>query len=99
MVAEGLIYPMFDISTHAPLAGRDRTEMSVTNSAFSFQPTRPLRGATSKPAWWGSKQEISTHAPLAGRDVYFYDQALDEFISTHAPLAGRDTSRIVYLYP
>ena len=37
---------------------------------------------------------ISSHAPLAGRDVYFHDQALDEFISTHAPLAGRDSKSV-----
>ena len=36
--------------------------------SYQFQPTRPLRGATSTTLWWGVQQEISTHAPLAGRD-------------------------------
>ena len=34
-----------DFNPRAPCGAR-RAEMSVTNSAFSFQPTRPLRGAT-----------------------------------------------------
>ena len=35
-----------DISTHAPLAGRDRMFLSQTFHKKLFQPTRPLRGAT-----------------------------------------------------
>ena len=79
-----------DISTHAPLAGRDRTEPKTVrkNSHFNprapcgarpqhsrdpntqqeFQPTRPLRGATTRGATCGRGSRISTHAPLAGRD-------------------------------
>ena len=33
-----------------------------------FQPTRPLRGATTDPVTHLTDSEISTHAPLAGRD-------------------------------
>ena len=33
-----------------------------------FQPTRPLRGATSYSPWSEDGEFISTHAPLAGRD-------------------------------
>ena len=35
-----------DISTHAPLAGRDCDCGKETNVSGRFQPTRPLRGAT-----------------------------------------------------
>ena len=34
------------ISTHAPLAGRDRKCGVLKRSTGRFQPTRPLRGAT-----------------------------------------------------
>ena len=34
------------ISTHAPLAGRDLFFYAETEARLSFQPTRPLRGAT-----------------------------------------------------
>ncbi len=36
----------FYISTHAPLAGRDIRELCPQEGQNSFQPTRPLRGAT-----------------------------------------------------
>ena len=68
MVAEGLIYPMFDISTHAPLAGRD-VYVSPDEIAALFQPTRPLRGATLCCLFLLHICKISTHAPLAGRDL------------------------------
>ena len=60
--------PIIPISTHAPLAGRDYDELSVSEKIEAFQPTRPLRGATisSRPILATGK--ISTHAPLAGRD-------------------------------
>ena len=35
-----------NISTHAPLAGRDRLNLNVSTRSLEFQPTRPLRGAT-----------------------------------------------------
>ena len=37
---------VIDISTHAPLAGRDRSYTIKDVQEFVFQPTRPLRGAT-----------------------------------------------------
>ena len=36
------------ISTHAPLAGRDERRPIVSSWSLRFQPTRPLRGATAK---------------------------------------------------
>ena len=59
-----------EISTHAPLAGRDARIFGRGFRHNTFQPTRPLRGATVL-----SKNDlrlhlISTHAPLAGRDFF-----------------------------
>ena len=56
------------ISTHAPLAGRDQLPSEVRECDDVFQPTRPLRGATSTQLIADSIMQISTHAPLAGRD-------------------------------
>ena len=58
----------FDISTHAPLAGRDRARRSARRTMTIFQPTRPLRGATRSFLYPFTVEGISTHAPLAGRD-------------------------------
>ena len=41
-----------------------------------FQPTRPLRGATSLRSRRHTMQTISTHAPLAGRDGGVFSQHL-----------------------
>ena len=57
------------ISTHAPLAGRDRLWMALSITLTVFQPTRPLRGATWGEAYDVPYTKISTHAPLAGRDL------------------------------
>ena len=56
----------------------------------AFQPTRPLRGATSEFLTPIEGVPISTHAPLAGRDIKRTGIKTKEKISTHAPLAGRD---------
>ena len=34
------------VSTHAPLAGRDKEDVKAITGKAGFQPTRPLRGAT-----------------------------------------------------
>ena len=56
------------ISTHAPLAGRDHSLFSFPTMHPLFQPTRPLRGATTPEPHSVLFIDISTHAPLAGRD-------------------------------
>ena len=83
-----------EISTHAPLAGRDKAASSLECSSSKFQPTRPLRGATSLTVPTEALKSISTHAPLAGRDDPADGSLLQQLnISTHAPLAGRDQGR------
>ena len=60
------------ISTHTPLAGRDRARkpLSVPENQ-KFQLTRPLRGATFSLDDVSAVLYISTHTPLAGRDDEF----------------------------
>ena len=58
-----------NISTHAPLAGRDVYDADLQQVHLAFQPTRPLRGATSLRRTHARQLCISTHAPLAGRDA------------------------------
>ena len=55
------------VSTHAPLAGSDSVETSDWRSEM-FQPTLPLRGATSLCQVVPGRLQVSTHAPLAGSD-------------------------------
>ena len=68
--------------------------MGIGYELESFQPTRPLRGATDEPWYDNADRDISTHAPLAGRDAAFEDTGLEPEISTHAPLAGRDSKSV-----
>ena len=59
------------ISTHAPLAGRDlKDDLTKYKADAEFQPTRPLRGATTLTEQISQMNGISTHAPLAGRDNF-----------------------------
>ena len=67
----------------------------ISMARSAFQPTRPLRGATTDAGWAGGGVMISTHAPLAGRDKVIGEFTCDRiYISTHAPLAGRDGRRV-----
>ena len=82
--------PIGNISTHAPLAGRDLFFGMDRDKKFLFQPTRPLRGATI--TWMGNLLDfyISTHAPLAGRDASFTTcWSVQENFNPRAPCGAR----------
>ena len=64
----GTLLGEVQISTHAPLAGRDNGQFIPHPATWLFQPTRPLRGATALLVPGRGRDAISTHAPLAGRD-------------------------------
>ena len=83
------------ISTHAPLAGRDRREKGLHTHNFDFNPRAPCgaRLYDPSPLFWF--YYISTHAPLAGRDIRSTTAPKTMRISTHAPLAGRDLTATV----
>ena len=56
------------ISTHAPLAGRDPVPMRIASAASSFQPTRPLRGATgSASSRLTAASDFNPRAPCGAR--------------------------------
>ena len=55
------------VSTHAPLAGSDCVQCTPPTMT-RFQPTLPLRGATTSRRRTPRACAVSTHAPLAGSD-------------------------------
>ena len=79
------------ISTHAPLAGRDYVYKHKKSTMTIISTHAPLAGRDARPPVHRRREVISTHAPLAGRDGLAEDRVgHGESISTHAPLAGRD---------
>ena len=58
----------YQISTHAPLAGRDFTFDFLLLTTIHFNPRAPCGARLAKPLFSSALREISTHAPLAGRD-------------------------------
>ena len=78
------------ISTHAPLAGRDRELNKLSRTVIDFNPRAPCGARLVVAKRFPRDEIISTHAPLAGRDNYFNVYVSAIVISTHAPLAGRD---------
>ena len=67
-------YYQHSISTHAPLAGRDRLTVKARVRA-GISTHAPLAGRDGKIYVDKDKKLISTHAPLAGRDLDFRDAA------------------------
>ena len=79
------------ISTHAPLAGRDRVNAFIFRHILEFQPTRPLRGATFSIATVRQQPfDFNPRAPCGARPCQCVHLPAYPRISTHAPLAGRD---------
>ena len=62
----------------------------MTSFASTFQPTRPLRGATAQIQREWQEQQFQPTRPLRGATVLRLLALRAEVISTHAPLAGRD---------
>ena len=81
-----------EISTHAPLAGRDLCNgRSLPLFHIGFQPTRPLRGATNAAVREADAcDDFNPRAPCGARRVARAVPCCTARISTHAPLAGRD---------
>ena len=78
------------VSTHAPLAGRDFHFPRHGAPQNLFQPTRPLRGATSQVFLLLTSFLFQPTRPLRGATAYARGTYRGAGISTHAPLAGRD---------
>ena len=59
-----------NISTHAPLAGRDRGNHYKLAAYLIFQPTRPLRGATfMRAVLFEGRLNFNPRAPCGARRV------------------------------
>ena len=56
------------ISTHAPLAGRDKLALALVRRLKLISTHAPLAGRDAAYYKGGAARRISTHAPLAGRD-------------------------------
>ena len=82
-----------EISTHAPLAGRDGAAAIEAAGSAEFQPTRPLRGATQKKFSDFNGKVFQPTRPLRGATQEAVQARILYNISTHAPLAGRDEAR------
>ena len=82
--------PRYQVSIHAPRAGRDVRRPSGLHPSKEFQSTRPARGATAACAQTAWSAKVSIHAPRAGRDATALDIANQVDVSIHAPRAGRD---------
>ena len=57
-----------NFNPRAPCGARLGATGNPAAEDTEFQPTRPLRGATSQSKFADKSSNISTHAPLAGRD-------------------------------
>ena len=88
--AEQCVVRRFDISIHAPLAGRDGQARAHRAAEEHFNPRAPCGARRLHPAAPRGDQRISIHAPLAGRDRRRGQGFPCLHISIHAPLAGRD---------
>ena len=69
------------------------------SSRYVFQPTRPLRGATSKRSVSQRFNSISTHAPLAGRDGRKREESAELYnFNPRAPCGARHRPEVTMLY-
>ena len=82
---------ILSISTHAPLAGRDRSPGLATRSSSYFNPRAPCGARLSNAVVYRMlRNEFQPTRPLRGATDDRLRLGLDFGISTHAPLAGRD---------
>ena len=83
--------PYFEISTHAPLAGRDRDFCAKCKKILYFNPRAPC-GARLFGDYTVRVDDsvFQPTRPLRGATVDLTTQRTARLISTHAPLAGRD---------
>ena len=78
------------ISTHAPLAGRDRRDLIFCIIPFAFQPTRPLRGATVQyNKYVVTDTDFNPRAPCGARPCYFLLTEGIPYFNPRAPCGAR----------
>ena len=80
-----------NISTHAPLAGRDMTTQRQKNHGqTNFNPRAPCGARPFAPSGINSGIRFQPTRPLRGATAWEAVDMASDGISTHAPLAGRD---------
>ena len=78
-----------NFNPRAPCGAR-RSKFPSQGGKTVFQPTRPLRGATTRCRRTARRKCISTHAPLAGRDEEeSATEASTEYFNPRAPCGAR----------
>ena len=90
-----LLQSAFEISTHAPLAGRDLGVISASvDEMNNFNPRAPC-GARQLGTEYRNKgqKKFQPTRPLRGATLAEDRVGHGESISTHAPLAGRDAQK------
>ena len=86
-------YDKFQISTHAPLAGRDQDRAPAYTTDKTFQPTRPLRGATLTFFLMRRPQNLfQPTRPLRGATVILWLTAKSYLFQPTRPLRGATPS-------
>ena len=79
-----------EISTHAPLAGRDRGASEDARPTSDFNPRAPCGARRAILQGWAAAMRFQPTRPLRGATVSANGELYIWSISTHAPLAGRD---------
>ena len=79
-----------NISTHAPLAGRDLASPSPRRTATDFNPRAPCGARRTPRAAHSPQNGFQPTRPLRGATFFAGATPVYSDISTHAPLAGRD---------
>ena len=76
------------ISTHAPLAGRDWQIKQTMRKRLVFQPTRPLRGATTSSGPLDAHTIFQPTRPLRGATRSAFADEVDVKFQPTRPLRG-----------
>ena len=92
--------PLREISTHAPLAGRDQQRGNRCYFSTVFQPTRPLRGATGRIYAALLRQHFNPRAPCGARPMRLRGANGIMYFNPRAPcgarLRGDDAARAAF---
>ena len=78
-----------NISTHAPLAGRDHGYHTTDNSSCDFNPRAPCGARLDTLLLFVLQNYFNPRAPCGARQAGLVHRLRAFDISTHAPLAGR----------
>ena len=79
-----------DISTHAPLAGRDASFHTPFFQYMNFNPRAPCGARRFRFLKKSRRKNFNPRAPCGARRATLIIRRSSDDISTHAPLAGRD---------